>query len=142
MKEERELKLQQIEACNADLSEGIKVLTSSLQEKEATAVQLQSELEKCEQVASTHLLELLKLRTQIAKLEQSLQEAEEQKQQVELERDATVQEMKVKKKLKAQLHEHFGRLSEKRCTLIACFHNMCHCFSQMNHSRSSIIQKA
>ena len=118
MKEERELKLQQIEACNADLSEEIKVLTSSLQEKEATAAQLQSELEKCEQVASTQLLELLKLRTQIAELEQRLQEAEEQKQQVELERDATVKEMKVKEKLKAQLHAHFGRLSEKRCTLL------------------------
>ena len=118
MKEERELKLQQIEACNADLSEEIKVVTSSLQEKEATAAQLQSELEKCEQVASTHLLELLKLRTQIAELEQSLQEAEEQKQQVELERDATVQEMKAMESLKTQLHAHFGRLSEKRCTLL------------------------
>ena len=126
MKEESELKSQQIEACNADithLGEEIKALSSSLLEKEATAAQLQSELKKCElkkheQFVGTQLLELLKLRVQIAELEQSLQEAEEQKQQVELERDATVQEMKVKDSLKAPLHVHFGRLSEKRCTLL------------------------
>ena len=125
MKEESELKSQQIDACNADvthLSEEVKVLSSSLQEKEATAAQLQSELNKCElkqheQVSSAQLLEFIKLRTQIAELEQRLQEAEEQEQQAELERDATVQEMKAKENLKAQLHVHFGKVSEKRCTL-------------------------
>ena len=121
MKEESELKSQQIETCNADithLSEEIKVLLSSLQEKEATASQLQSELEKRDQVSSTQLLGFIKLRVQIAELQQRLQEAEEQKQQAELERDATVLEMKAKENLKAQLHAHFGRLSEKRCTLL------------------------
>ena len=121
MKNESKLKSQQIDACNADithLSEEVKVLSSSLLEKEAAAAQLQSELEKREQVASTQLLGFIKLRAQIAELEQRLQEAEEQKQQIELERDATVQEMKVKENLKAQLHKHFGRLSEKRCTLL------------------------
>ena len=112
MKGESELQSQQIEACNADithLSEEIKVLSSSLQEKEAAAAQLQSKLKKREQVASTQLLGFIKLRVQIAELEHRLQEAEEQKQQVELERDATVQEMKAKENLKAQLHTHFGR---------------------------------
>ena len=118
MKEETELKSQQIETCNADithLSEEIKALSSSLLEKEAAAAQLQSELKKCElkkreQVSSAQLLGFIKLRTQIAELEHKLQEAEEQKQQVELERDATVQEMKVKESLIAPLHAHFGRL--------------------------------
>ena len=113
MKEESELKSQQIETCNADithLSEEIKMLSSSLQEKEAAAAQLQSELKKREQVASTQLLTFIKLRTQIPELERKLQEAEEQKQQVELERNATVQEMKAKESLKAQIHAHLGRL--------------------------------
>ena len=113
MKEESELKSQQIETCNADithLSEEIKVLSSSLQEKEAAAAQLQSKLKKREQVASTQLLGFIKLRTQIAELERKLQEAEEQKQKAELEREATVQEMKAKENLKAQLHTQLGKL--------------------------------
>ena len=113
MKEELELKSQQIETCNADithLSEEIKVLSSSLQEKEAAATQLQSKLKKHKQVASTQLLGFIKLRTQIAELERKLQEAEEQKQKAELEREATVQEMKAKENLKAQLHAQFGKL--------------------------------
>ena len=113
MKKESELKSQQIETCNADithLSEEIKVLSSSLQEKEAAAAQLQSELKKHEQVISTQLLGFIKLRVQIAELERKLQEAEEQKQQVELERIATVQEMKAKESRKVQIPAHLGRL--------------------------------
>ena len=104
---------QRIETCNAGithLSEKIKVLSSSLQEKEAAAAQLQSELQKHEQVASTQLLGFSKLRVQIAELERKLQEAEEQKQQVELERNATVQEMKAKESLKTQLSPQLGKL--------------------------------
>ena len=122
MKEESELKSQQIETCNAGithLSEEIKMLSSSLQEKEAAAAQLQSKLKQREQVASTQLLGFIKLRTQIAELERKLQEAEEQKQKAELERDGTVQEMKAKEKLKAQLHAHFGKLWK---TIIPCFY--------------------
>ena len=113
MKHESKLKSHQIETCNADithLSEEIKVLSSSLQEKEAAAAQLQSELEKREQVASTQLLGFIKLRTQIAELERKLQKAEEQKQQAEFERDATVQEMKAKENLISQLHAQLGKL--------------------------------
>ena len=107
------MKSWQIEACSGDisrLSEEIKALLSSIQEKEATAAELQSELEKRQLVGNTQLLELLKLRTQIAELEHKLQEAEEEKQQAELARETTLQEMKAKEILKAQLHAHFGKI--------------------------------
>ena len=112
MKEESEQKSQQIETCNAGithLSEEIKMLSSSLQEKEAAAAQLQSKLKQREQVASTQLLTFIKLRTQIAELEHKLQEAEYKKLQAELERDAIAQEMKAMDNLKAQLHAQFGK---------------------------------
>ena len=112
---ESELKSQQIEACNADivhLHEEIETLLSSLQEKEATAAQLQSDLEKHQQVTSTpeQLFDLLKLTTQITKLEHRLQEAEHKKQQAELEKEATVKEMKTRETLKAQIHAQLGKL--------------------------------
>ena len=113
MKDESELKSQQIGTYSTEishLSKEIEVLSSSLQEKEAVAAQLQRELEKREQIASTQLLGFIKLRTQIAELEQRLQEAEEQKQQVELARDATVQEMKARQSFKVQLHAQLGKL--------------------------------
>ena len=93
MKDESELMSQQIEAYNTEIShlgKEIEVLSSSLQEKEATAAQLQNELQTHQQVSSTQLLGLT---TQIAELEHRLQEADEQKHQVELEKEATVQEM-------------------------------------------------
>ena len=114
MKDESELKSQQIEACNTHIShlnEKIKVLSRSLQEQEAAATQLQSELEKRKQVTSTQLLGFIKLRTQIAELEHRLQEAEEQKLQADLTREATVKEMKAKESLKAQIHAQFGKQS-------------------------------
>ena len=106
---ESELKSKQLEICNADiicLHEEIETLLSSLQEKEATAARLQSELQKCKQVTSTQeqLLDLLKLTTQMAKLEHKLQEAEHEKQQVELEKEATMKEMKTRENLKAQIY--------------------------------------
>ena len=113
MKGESEQNSQQIETCNADithLSKVIKELSSSLQEKEAAAAQLQSELEKCKQVTSAQMLGLIELRVQIAELERRLQEVEEQKQKADLERDASVQEMKANEKLKAQLHAQLGKL--------------------------------
>ena len=135
MKEESELKSQQIEACNADithLSEEIKVLLSSLQEKEAAAAQLQSKLKKREQVASAQLLGFIQLRTQIAELECKLQKAEEQKQKAELEREATVKELKAKENFKAQLHAKLGKLWIT-ISVPRIFDNMCHLFSQVNH---------
>ena len=113
MKEESERKSQQIKDCNADIthpSEEIKTVSSSLQVKEAVAAQLHSELKKREQVASTQLLGFIKLRTQIAKLERRLQEAEKQKQKAELARDAIVRDMKSKENLTAQLQAKLGKL--------------------------------
>ena len=114
MKDESKFKSKQIEARDVEihhLSEEIEALSSTLQEKEAVAAQLQSELQTCQQAASApeQLLGLLKVTTQIAELECKLQEAEEQKQKAELERDATVQEMKAKENLRAQLHAHFSK---------------------------------
>ena len=110
MKDESELKSQQIETYNTEishLSNKIEVLSSSIQEKEATAAQLQNELQTHWEVSSTQLLELT---TQIAELEHRLQEAVEQKQQVELEKEATVQEMNARQSFKVQLHAQLGKL--------------------------------
>ena len=65
------------------------------------------QLQTHQQVSSTQLLGLT---TQIAELEHRLQEAEEQKHQVELEKDATVQEMNARKSFKVQLHAQLGKL--------------------------------
>ena len=113
MKDESELMSQQIETYGTEiclLTKDIEVLSSSLQEKDAVAAQLHSELEKREQVASTQLLTFIKLRTQIADLERKLQEAEEQKQKVELVRNATVQEMNAWQNFQVQLHAQLGKL--------------------------------
>ena len=95
---------QQIEAYNteiSDLSKGIEVLSSSLLEKEATVAQLQNELQTHQQVSNA---QLLGLKIQIAELEHKLQEAEEQKHLVELEKAAIVQEMNARQSFKVQLH--------------------------------------
>ena len=111
MKYGSELKSQQIEACNSDinrLTKEVISLLSSLQEKEAAAAQLQNELQKRQQIASTQLLEFIKLRAQIAELELRLQEVEYQKQQAELEMKAAVQEMEARRNLEAQLYAQLG----------------------------------
>ena len=118
MKDESELNSRQLEAYNTEishLSKEIKVLSSSLQEKEATAAQLQNELQTHQQVSSTQLLGLT---TQIAKLEHRLQEAEEQRHQVELEKEATMKEMNARQSFKLQLHAQLGKL------WITCVHHM------------------
>ena len=84
------------------------MLSSSLQEKEDAAAQLQSELEKRQQVPEQ--LELLKLRTQMAELEHRLQEAEYEKQQAELEKEVTMKEIETRKKLKTHLFAQLGKL--------------------------------
>lgn len=108
MKDESDLKSRQIEACNENIShlnEEIMALSSSLQEKEAIAVQLQT----YQQVASAQeqeQLELLKLTT---KLEHKLQEVEYQKQQAKLEKDALIKELKASQILNAQFHAQLGK---------------------------------
>ena len=110
MKDESELKSRQIESYNTEIShltKEIKVLSSRLQEIEATAAQLQNKLQTHQQVSSTQLLGLT---TQIAELEYRLQEAEEQKHQVELEKETTVQEMNARQSFKVQLYAKLGKL--------------------------------
>jgi len=110
MKDGSELMSHQVEAYDTEishLSKEIKVLSSSLQEKETTAAQLQNELQTHQQVSSTQLLGLT---TQIAELEHRLQEADEQKHQVELEKEATVQEMNARQSFKVQLYAQLGKL--------------------------------
>ena len=91
----------------------MEALLSSLKEKEATAAQLQSELQSSHQLVSRsteQLLELLKLQPQIVELEHKLQEEEYKKQQAVLEKRAVVQEMEARKKLEVQLCAQFGEL--------------------------------
>ena len=62
------------------------------------------------ELPSTQQLDVLKLAPQTAELQHRLQEAEYQKQQAELEREATVQEMKARQNFKVQLHAQLGKL--------------------------------
>jgi len=114
--DESELISQQTEACNSSitsLSEKVEALSCSLKEKEATAAQLQSELQLSHQMVSSteeQLLELLKLQPQIAELECKLQKAECKKQQAVLEKRSIVQEMEARKKLEVRLRAQIGEL--------------------------------
>ena len=88
-------------------------LSHSLKEKEATAAQLQSELQSSQQLVSStteQLLQLLKLQPQIVELECKLQEAEYKQQQAVLEKRAVVQEMEARKKLEERLRSQLGEL--------------------------------
>lgn len=107
MRDESQIKSQQIEACNVSihhLSEEIEALTSSLQQKEAAAAQLQVA------VTPEQLLESLSFITQITELEHRLQDAEYQKQQAESEREAAVEEVKARQEFEVQLHSQLGKL--------------------------------
>jgi len=115
MKYESELKSQQIEACNANISHlnnQVEALSSSLREKEVAVAQLESELQTYQQVANTpeNLLKSLTLTTQINELEQKLQETEYQKQQAELEKETAVEEMKARQNFELQLHTQLSKL--------------------------------
>ena len=113
MEDESKLKSQQIEASNesiSHLSREIEALSNSLQEKKATVAQLWSQLQTCQKVPE-QLLDSLPQTIQIVqRLEHKLQEAEYQKQQAELEREATVQEVKVLWNFELQLHAELGKL--------------------------------
>ena len=84
----------------------METLSCTLKEKEATAAQLQGELQSSHHLVSStteQLLELLKLQPQIVELERKLQEAEYKHQQAVLEKRAVVQEMEARKKLEVRL---------------------------------------
>ena len=118
-KEELEHKSQQVAFCNSQISqltEEVEALSSSLQEKEATVAQLEGKLPSYQKDDSNPKLlsTVIILTTEIAELKQKLQEAEVQKQQNILEREAAVQEMEAKKDEEIQLHRHLGKKKYKQ----------------------------
>ena len=74
--------------------------------------QLQSKLQSHKQIASTQetLSELLKLAPQIAELECRFQEAEYQKLQAELEREAAMEEVEAMQNFVTLLHVQLGKI--------------------------------
>ena len=108
MKEESESRLQHIESCNLNISR----LSEEVKQKEATLAQVKSELQSYEQVYGTpeQLLELLELEPQVAQLERKLQEVEDQKQLLELEREAANEEVKAMQNFIALLHVQLGKV--------------------------------
>ena len=74
--------------------------------------QLQSKLQSHEQLATTPetLSELLKLAPQVAELECRLQEAEHQKLQAELEREAAIEEVEAMQNFVTLLHVQLGKI--------------------------------
>ena len=98
------------------LTKEFEALSSSLQEKEATVAVLEGKLTPYQKTASTpeQLSDVITLTAEIAELKQKLQEAEFQKHQATLEKDAAVQEMKSKKKVEMQLHRRLGKGFVKR----------------------------
>ena len=91
----------------------METLSCTLKEKEATAAQLQGELQSSHHLVSStteQLLELLKLQPQVVELERKLQEAEYKHQQAVLEKRAVVQEMEARKKLEVRLCAQLGEL--------------------------------
>lgn len=110
MKVESEVKSQQIKVCNSaisGLSKEIESLSTSLQEKKAKMEQLQS----CQRATRppTEWSVVITLLTQIASVQQKLQEINYQKRQAELERDIAVQDMEAREKFKVQLHAQLGK---------------------------------
>lgn len=100
--------MQLIESCNLNIS----CLSEEVKQKEATLVQLKSKLQSYEQVVGTpeEELELLKLEPQVAELARRLQEAEGQKLQLELEREAAFEEVEAMKKFETLLHVLLGKM--------------------------------
>ena len=107
IKEESESRLQLVESCNLNIS----CLSEEVKQKEATVAQLKRELQSYEQVYDTpeQLLELLKLEPQVAELQHKLQETENQKQLLELEREAAFEEVEAMQNFVTLLHNQFGK---------------------------------
>ena len=97
------------------LTKDVEALSSSLQEKEATVALLEGRLPPHQKTASTpeQLSDVITLTAEIAELKQKLKEAEFQKQQATLEKDAAIQEMEAKRKVEMELHRCLGKGFEK-----------------------------
>ena len=107
---------------------------------------LEGKLPSCQKAASTpeQLSDVITLTVGIVELKQRLQEAEFQKQQVTLEKDAAVQEVEGKKKVEMQLHRHLGKVVVKsRKSLIIYTHpHIYFNYLQMNLPKSLTTLKA
>lgn len=75
--------------------------------KQATVEQLQDEIRMHQQVEKQ--LNLLTMVAQIAEFEHRLKEAEYHLQQVELEKEAVIQQMQAKQQFESQLHLKLGK---------------------------------
>ena len=108
IKEESESRLRHIESCNLNISH----LSEEVKQKEATLAQLKRELQSYEQTYGTpeQLLELLELEPHVAELERKLQEAEDQKQLLELEREAAFEEVEAMRNFVTLLHVQLGMM--------------------------------
>ena len=110
----------------SQLTKEVEALSSSLQEKEATVALLEGGLPPHQKTASTpeQLSDVITLTAEIAELKQKLKEAEFQKQQNTLEREATVQDMEAKKKVEMQLHRCLGKgFAKINCKIFSCTHS-------------------
>ena len=76
---------------------------------------LEGKLPSCQKAASTpeQLSDVITLTVGIMELKQKLKEAEFQKQQATLEREAAVQEMEAKRKVEMEFHRCLGKGFEK-----------------------------
>ena len=99
--------MQLVESCNLNIS----CLSEEVKQKETTVAQLKRELQSYEQVYDSpeQLLELLKLEPQVAELQHKLQETENQKQLLELEREAAFEEVEAMQNFVTLLHNQFGK---------------------------------
>ena len=104
--------------------------------------QLQGKIQSHEQLATTPetLSELLKLAPQIAELECRLQEAEYQKLQAELEREAAIEEVEAMQNFVTLLHVQLGKIDY--VGTIQTLSKILFFFFQMNLPRSPFIPKA
>ena len=105
IKEESESRLQLIESCNLN----IRRLSEEVKQKRAMLAQLKRELQ---QVVGTpdQLFELLELGSRVAELEWRLQEPEDQKLQLELEKKTAYQEVEAMQNFETLLHVLLGKM--------------------------------
>ena len=72
--------------------------------------QLQNEFQQTGSTL-TGLSKVLELTTQIASLQQKVQEMEYQKEQADFEREAALQDVEARKRFERQLHAELGKLA-------------------------------
>ena len=104
---------------------------------------LESELQSYQKAATPRCLSnMITLTAETTTLKQRLQEAEFQKQQNTLEKDAALQEVEAKKKVEMQLHRHLGKVVVKSRQTHYTHPHIYFNYLQMNLPRSLIIPKA